>query len=47
MKKQIQINENGTLEIYLAVSSRGEPYNNLANWSANGNVANLEEGRPD
>lgn len=42
-----QVNENGTLEIYLAVSDRGEPYNNLANWSANGNVATIEEGSPE
>lgn len=39
--------ENGTLEIYLAVSDRGEPYNNLPNWSANGNVAVLDTNKPN
>ena len=41
------VNENGTLEIYLAVSDKGEPYNNLPNWSANGNVAVLDLKRTD
>lgn len=42
-----QINEPGTLEVYLAVSDRGEPYNNLPNWSANGNVAVLDTTKPN
>ncbi len=41
------VNENGTLEIYLAVSDKGEPYNNLPNWSANGNVAVLDTTKPN
>ena len=41
------VNENGTLEIYLAVSDKGEPYNNLPNWSANGVTANLNRPKAD